>query len=123
MAVLYLGFNAVVYVLLGLWCAIAVDRTSTTVGFKLLDSSGRCEYTTVYGGLQLALGILFGIAAVQTQYLALGVLFAVVIYACLCIFRLIGLWRFWPVATITLGFGALELLMLLAGVWLLQAGT
>lgn len=123
MALLYLGFNAVVYVALGLWCAIAVDKAASAVGFKALDDSGRCEYTAVYGGLQLALGVLFAVAAAQTQYLAPGLFFAVVVYACLCTFRLIGLVRFWPVATQTLGFAALELVMLLIGVWLLQAGA
>ena len=123
MAVWYLGFNAVAYVLLGLWCALAVDKTAASVGYQTLNDSGRCEYTTIYGGLQLALGILFALAASQTQYLALGLFFAVVIYASLCTFRLIGLLRFWPVASLTLGFAAVELVMLLLGLWLLQAGA
>jgi len=110
---IYLWFNGIAYLVLGIWCAISVDKTAETIGFKSLDSSGRCEYTAVYGGLQIALGLLFGISALRADARSLGITFAVVIYSSLVIFRGVGLLRFWPVASATLMFASFELLMLI----------
>jgi hypothetical protein len=112
----YLWFNSIAYIVLGLWCASSVDKTAATVGFTSLTSSGRCEYTTVYCGLQIALGILFGLSALRADARSLGIIFALVIYASLVALRAIGLLRFWPVAPATLMFASFELLMLLIAI-------
>jgi len=116
LSLVYLWFNSIAYLALGIWCASSVDKTAATVGFKNLDSSGRCEYTAVYGGLQIALGLLFGLSALRADARSLGITFALVIYASLVLLRAIGLLRFWPVASTTLMFASFELLMLVLAV-------
>lgn len=115
----YLAFNGIVYLLLGFWCAMAIDKAASSIGFKTLDASGRCEFTAVYGGLQVALGGAFVAAAWIVDFRLVGLLFAVLLYAGVVLFRIVGLLRFWPVAPLTLGVAALEASMLAAGVGLL----
>ena len=114
----FLWFNAAAYLALGLWCAMAVDKTSAAVGYKTLDASGRCEYTAVYGGLEVGLGLIFAWLALHPQHASWALDFALLIYAPLVLFRLIGLARFWPVAGLTLVFAGFEALMLFFSVLL-----
>lgn len=109
----FLWFNAAAYIALGLWCAASVEKTSASVGFKMLDASGRCEFTTVYGGLQLGLGLIFGWLALHPEHSTLALGFSLLVYAPLVLFRAIGLMRFWPVAGLTLTFAGFEVAMLL----------
>lgn len=121
--VAYLAFNGIAYLLLGLWCAMSVDRSAASIGFKTLDASGRCEFTTVYGGLQVALGAAFLAAAWIADFRLIGLLFAVLLYTSVVLFRVIGLFRYGPVAPLTLGVAALEASMLAAGVALMLVLT
>ena len=41
----------------GPWCALQPAKTADSIGFALRPGSGQSEYFTVYGGLQLALGL------------------------------------------------------------------
>ena len=117
--VAYLAFNGVAYLLLGLWCAMSVDRAAASIGFKILDASGRCEFTAVYGGLQVALGAAFLAAAWINDFRRIGLLFAVLLYASVMLFRVIGLLRHGPVAPLTRGVAVIEASMLAAGVALM----
>ncbi len=119
MVTAYLAFNAFAYVILGLWCAVSVEQTAASIGYTKLDRSGKCEYTAVYGGLQIALGLMFGLFAMVADQSTLALQFACVLYASLVVFRAIGLLRFWPVASLTVVFAGFELLMLVLGLWLL----
>jgi len=73
----------------------------------------------VYGGLQLGLGLFFLYCA-RTGEDRLGLLLALALYAPLVAYRLVTVWRFWPVGTSTLWVAGLELALLLASValWL-----
>jgi hypothetical protein len=56
------GFLTVVgatYVALGAWCLARPEQTARSIGFELLPGAGVSEYMVVYGGLELALGLLF----------------------------------------------------------------
>ena len=122
MTALYLWFNAVMYAVFGLWCAIALDATSANLGYVALSSSGRSEYFTVYGGLQWGLGLVFALMALRPDLHRTGVLVGIALYAPLVLHRTISLLRFGPVETMTLGIAALEVAMLLAALALWFAG-
>lgn len=85
---IYLGFQAVLYVGLAVWCTVAPDGTSRAIGFALTNGSARSEYITVYGGLELGMGVFFFLTALHPEWRRLGVLFALCAYGCLATFRL-----------------------------------
>lgn len=55
----FLAFVCAAYVLLAVWCAVLPSQTANSVGFTLRAGSGQSEYLVIYGGLQLALGLVF----------------------------------------------------------------
>jgi hypothetical protein len=88
LAAIYLGFQALLYVALAAWCTLAPDGTSKALGFGLTNGSARSEYITVYGGLELGMGIFFLLTALNPDWRRMGVLFALCTYGCLALFRL-----------------------------------
>lgn len=121
---LYLGFNALVYVVLALWCTFAVQTTSQSQGFLSLSSSGRSEYLTIYGGLQLGLGIFFALCAWNPRWSEVGLVMALCFYVPIVLYRSISVATQWPVGHVTLYVAGLEVFMLLwAGwIWFSQRG-
>jgi len=59
MARIFLAIVGAAYLVLAGWCALMPDKTSRAVGFSLQTGSGQSEFLTVYGGLQLSLGLAF----------------------------------------------------------------
>ena len=59
MARIFLAIVGAAYLVLAGWCALMPDKTSRAVGFSLQTGSGQSEFLTVYGGLQLAIGLAF----------------------------------------------------------------
>ena len=111
MTAFYLWLNAGAYALLGLWCALRLDTTSSKLGYTL-NNSGRIEYLTVYGGLQWGLAIAFAYLASRSELHRVGVLVAIAIYLPLVLHRLIGLLRFGPGDMLIRVLSAVEVLML-----------
>lgn len=112
MTVVYLWLNAILYVAFAAWCTIRLDATSQAVGYGSLTKGGRCEYATVYGGLQAGLGLFYAACALQPAWHAVGLLFSLAIYAPIVLFRWIGVARFGKVGRTTLMVGSMELLLL-----------
>ena len=121
MTTAYLYLNAVIYLLLAGWCALAPGRTATAVGYASLTRSGQVEYLTIYGGLQLGLAILFAWFA-WSQQMRTGLVLALALYLPIVLFRSIGLLRWWPVGTTTLVLAVIEWLMLAVALWLWWQG-
>ena len=121
MATAYLYLNALVYLLLAVWCVVAPARTAAAVGYTSLSRSGQVEYLTIYGGLQLGLAILFAWFA-WSQQMRTGLVLALALYVPIVLFRSIGLVRWWPVETTTLVLAAVEWLMLAVALWLWWQG-
>ncbi|CAN7301771.1 DUF4345 domain-containing protein [Pseudoxanthomonas sp. LjRoot143] len=121
MATAYLYLNALVYLLLAVWCTVAPARTAAAVGYTSLSRSGQVEYLTIYGGLQLGLAILFAWFA-WSQQMRTGLVLALALYVPIVLFRSIGLVRWWPVETTTLVLAAVEWLMLAVALWLWWQG-
>jgi hypothetical protein len=122
---LYLGFNAVIYAALAVWCTLAVNTTSQSQGFLSLNNSGRSEYLTIYGGLQLGLGIFFALCAWNPRWSETGLVMALCLYVPIVLWRMASLATHWPVGNVTLYVAGLELFMLLwAGwIWFSQRGA
>ncbi|MBK7644410.1 MAG: DUF4345 family protein [Planctomycetes bacterium] len=117
MLALYLGFNALMYVALGLWCAIAPQQTSAFVGLQPTGAGGQSEYLAVYGGLEFGLGVFFAWAVAVPEYRRAALLMSVLLY--------FGIVAFRTIAVLRLGFGelgnarafyALEIVLLLSAV-------
>ncbi len=91
------GFLAVVgvlYLLLAAWCALAPDRTSKTIGYELQPGTGQSEYLTIYGGLQLALGIAFLWPLYRPEDTSTVLLFCTAAHGFPALFRAISLFAF-----------------------------
>lgn len=118
MTALYLYFNAALYAIFGLWCAVGLDRTSANLGYTALNNSGRSEYFTVYGGLQWGLGLIFLYLALKPELHRAGVVIAIALYAPIVLHRVISLLRFSPVERLTMVVAGLEIALLAAALLL-----
>jgi hypothetical protein len=114
----YLLFNAVAYIGFSLWCTIAPEKTASSLGLTFRSGSGKSEYITVYGGLEMGVALFFLIAALTPKYQEPGLLFAVFFYGGLVVFRLFTFATVTGIERITHGFGASELVLGLIGAWL-----
>lgn len=122
---IFLGINALLYFVLALWCTFAPVRTAVAQGFTAMTGSGRAEYLTVYGGLQVGLGLFFAFCAFTPRWHEAGLVFALCVYVPLVLWRAVGLLQHWPVGSTTLVVAGLELFMLAwAGwIWFSQRGA
>lgn len=124
MIVFYLWFNAAMYAVFALWCALRLDSTAQNLGYTALSNSGRSEYFTVYGGLQWGLALVFAWFAFKPELHRTGLVVALALYAPLVVHRSISLVRFGPVETLTKAVAGLEIAMLViaAALWFLGSG-
>ncbi|MET0292047.1 MAG: DUF4345 domain-containing protein [Steroidobacteraceae bacterium] len=121
---IYLWLNAALYLLFAVWCTASPWKTSANLGYETLTAGGRSEYLVIYGGLQLGFAAFFAITARGDLALQkLGVLFALCLYVPIVAYRLFTVAKFWPVPSMTLMVGALELGLLVAAVVLYVAST
>jgi len=118
MAKFYFYVNAVLYVALAAWCTLKHQQTSAASGYLALSASGHSEYLVVYGGLQIGLAIFYAYIASQPAYVSLGVVFSVMLYAPIVLFRVVTVMLNWPVSPVTLATGSLELILLIWSVML-----
>jgi hypothetical protein len=114
----YLLFNAVAYVGFSLWCTIMPEKTASALGLTFRSGSGKSEYITVYGGLEMGVAMFFLAAALMPKYQEAGLLFAVLFYGGLVAFRVFTFATVAGIERITYGFGASELVLGLIGAWL-----
>lgn len=55
----FLTIVGMLYLGLGIWCTVSPSQTSSKVGFDLRGGSGIWEFLTVFGGLEVGLGLSF----------------------------------------------------------------
>lgn len=108
---MYLYFNAVIYLLLAAWCVLLPEKTSQSLGFKLLNGSGRSEYFVVYGALQVGLAFFFAYCAAKPEYHQIGLIFSLAMYVPIFSFRLISFYRFSEIGMTTFATAGLELVL------------
>ncbi len=116
------GFLALVgflYLLLAGWCSLAPQRTSAKVGFDLHPGAGQSEFLVIYGGLELALALLFLAPLVRPQVLMHSLVACLIVHACLVIFRTASLLLYSGIGPTTYRLAVAEWVILLgaAGLW------
>lgn len=122
MTALYLWLNAAIYAIFAILCTVRAAATSKSIGYLTTSSGGMAEYITVYGGLELGLGLMFAWLAYRPELHRTGIILSLALYAPIVTFRWISVARLSPVAGLTIGTGILETTMLLLAVslWLAQ---
>jgi hypothetical protein len=105
------------YLALAAWCAAQPERTSTAVGFTLKPGAGQSEYFTVYGGLQLALALVFLWPLVDAGAERYALTTCLIVHACLVLMRSMSLVLYAGIPTATYGFAAVEWAILLLAAW------
>jgi len=119
MAAVYLYLNAALYLIFAVWMTLSPWTTAASVGYEALSSSGRSEFLVIYGGLQLGLAVFYALTASSRYSQRVGILFSVCLYAPIVMYRAVTIARFWPVKSNMLIIGGLELVPLLAAVFLI----
>lgn len=109
----FLAIVGVIYIALAVWCAAKPASTARSIGFDLLGGSGLSEYTTVYGGLQLALGLAFLWPLYDRTATPHVLALCVLVHAALVAFRTLSLLRFDGITNMTYGFAASEWIVLI----------
>ncbi len=112
----FLFINAALYIIFALWCTLAPTKTAQTVGLSFRSGSGKSEYITVYGGLEFGVAMFFLVAALRPELRTAGLLFGLLFYAGLILWRVPGLFMIPGIAKTTYFFAAAEFLF---GVWAL----
>lgn len=108
MARVFLAVVGVAYLILAAWCVILPDTTSKSVGFTLQPGSGQSEFLTVYGGLQVAIGIAFLWPLYRPPDIAPPLFLCLLIHGCLVAFRTISLGLYSGVPATTMLLAATE---------------
>jgi hypothetical protein len=88
-----------------------------------LDAAGHSEYLVIYGGLQLGLAFIFAALARDESLHRVGLLFGVLLYAPIVVYRIITLAIYRPSNPVTLGTAGLELLLLVWGFFAWRSST
>ncbi len=78
---------SILYIGLGVWCAVAPATTSAKVGFERIGEGGRSEFLTVYGGLEVGIGLALALLAWRNETVVYGLLTCVVIHGAIVAFR------------------------------------
>lgn len=115
----YLAIVGLIYLALGLWCAFSPTETSQKVGFLLQGDSGKSEFMTVYGGLEIGLGIAFLWPLIHSDATRWSLVFCLIIHSGLVALRTISLLIHRDYGSFVLKLAVGEWLILLAGlvVW------
>lgn len=116
---IYLYINAFFYFVFSVWCVMKLYATSNFLGYQFVDNSGKVEYMTVYGGMQLGFSVFFIIMAYYPSLNNAGLIFSVAIYSCIVILRTISALYFGNIQNATYMVGALEYILCIWGIILL----
>lgn len=108
MARIFLAIVGAAYILLAGWCSIMPDRSSKAVGFSLQPGSGQSEFLTVYGGLELAIGIAFLWPLYRPAEIAFPLFLCLMIHGCLVAFRTASFVLYSGISTTTFALAATE---------------
>ena len=98
---LYLTVIAILYAYLAIWCSVSPQITSEKVGFERIGDTGRSEFLTVYGGLEMGLALVFLLPWLNTQHTTAALWACALVHGCLVLFRGISLWMYPKVAPLT----------------------
>ena len=86
-AKIFLALIGLMYIGLAIWCTLSPQNTSEKIGFQLKSGSGQSEFLVIYGGLELAMGVLFLLPLFRSDWLHYSLIACIVIHVCLVLFR------------------------------------
>ncbi|WP_425615565.1 DUF4345 family protein [Anatilimnocola sp. NA78] len=114
------GFLAVVgaaYIALAAWCAISPTQTANSVGYTFRSGSGMSEYMTVYGGLQLGLGLFFLWPMLRPEQFFTVLMACLLVHGCIVLFRVPSLLLVSGIERTTYFLVATEVTILVLSLW------
>ncbi len=120
MTKIFLSVVGGLYVFLGVYCALLPARASQTVGFELIAGSGQSEFLTVYGGLEVGMGLVFLWPLWRSAETEFALKACLIIHACLVLFRGIGFGVFHEISPATYKLATGEWVIFLANLFLWQ---
>ena len=109
----WLALVGALYLMLAVWCAITPTSTSQSVGFRLEGGSGQSEFLVVYGGLELALGLIFLWPLWQAAVTRYALTVCLIVHGCLVIFRCASFFLFEGIGATTYSLATGEWLIFL----------
>ena len=77
-----------IYILSGMWCGLNPILSASNLGFVFSVPQAQVEYLSVYGGLQLGLGIAMILVSLNPRLLLGGVFFSMVFSIVLMLTRI-----------------------------------
>lgn len=115
----FLGAVGALYAIFALWCAASPGFTSEAVGLHMEGGSGRSEYITVYGGLQMGLALAFAGGAWFQEHATAALVLCWLVHGSLTAFRLFTVATVDGIAWNTFAFAGLEAALFLGalGLW------
>jgi len=113
MSQIFLAVIGAAYLALAVWCAINPPSTAAAIGFHLRPGTGQSEYFTIYGGLQLALGLVFLLPLVKADALPTVLLACVLIHGALVLFRSLAFFLYSDIGSIVYALAASEWIIFL----------
>jgi hypothetical protein len=78
------------YLSSGLWCAIQLELVSRFLGIELVSPSGFVEFFSVYGGLQVGLGVAMLVSSFRPSYIEASLYFSAIFSTFLLLFRVLS---------------------------------
>lgn len=81
------------YLSSGVWCVLNPVESATFLGFSF-SNLGIAEFYSVYGGLQLGIGLAMILSSLNEHYFPGGLFFALVLSCGLLMFRVIAMLQF-----------------------------
>lgn len=79
---------ALLYLVSGLWCTFYAERSMTFLGYESSSAHTLGEFITVYGGIQLGVGLAMLLANLWPQYYGGTLMFATVFSVVLILTRI-----------------------------------
>ena len=111
---IFLAVVGLTYIYLAAWCSLQPAQTSQLVGFDLKAGSGQSEFLVIYGGLELALALLFLRPFVQPKQLQASLQSCLIIHACLVLFRSASFFMYSGIPSMTRNLAFYEWMIFLA---------
>ena len=111
---IFLAVVGGLYITLGIWCAVAPERTSQVVGFDLKPGSGQSEFLTVYGGLEFGLGLAFLVPLLRIESTTSILLTCLLAHGGIVVFRTIGWFLFTGISSTTVSLAVVEWVIFVA---------
>jgi len=110
--------NAVIFLIIGVWCLVRAQGVATTLGIAFTFPSGLTDFRATYAGMCLAVGIFFAWATFDESWTVPSLYLSVFVYAGLGLTRFAGILSDGSPTLLMKGFFLIEMVLAAAGLWL-----